>query len=24
VIGRGSGVLYQCYHLFRGSKGTIT
>jgi putative MATE family efflux protein len=23
VIGRGSGVLYQCYHLFRGSKGTI-
>ncbi|HNU15280.1 MAG TPA: MATE family efflux transporter, partial [Chitinophagaceae bacterium] len=23
VIGRGTGVLYQCYHLFRGQKGTI-
>lgn len=24
VIGRGSGVAYQCYHLFRGKKGTIS
>lgn len=23
VIGRGTGVAYQCYHLFRGKKGTI-
>lgn len=23
VIGRGTGVLYQCYFLFRGNKGTI-
>lgn len=23
VIGRGSGVAYQCYHLFHGKKGTI-